>query len=219
MNTGIGDSVNLAWKLASVLRDRAALPLLDTYEPERIAFARRLVDTTDRAFTVVTSPGSIARIIRVAVVPRVLPLLFRSTTVRRFMFRTVSQIGIHYRDSRLSQGAAGRVRSGDRLPWVAFSCAPDAETDNFVPLNSLDWQAHVYGTCPPYVAELCERWGLAFHSFPWEPAVEGAGLQRGALYLVRPDGYVSLADADANAATLKQYVRARGIKFEDKGNR
>ena len=37
MNTGIGDAVNLAWKLAAVLHSRADLGLLDTYEPERIA--------------------------------------------------------------------------------------------------------------------------------------------------------------------------------------
>ena len=52
MNTGIGDAVNLAWKLAAVLQGRADAVALDTYEPERIAFARRLVATTDRAFTV-----------------------------------------------------------------------------------------------------------------------------------------------------------------------
>ena len=32
--------------------------------PERIAFARRLVATTDRAFTGVTSRGAIARLVR-----------------------------------------------------------------------------------------------------------------------------------------------------------
>ena len=50
MNTGIGDAVNLAWKLAAVLQGRADSAILDTYEPERIAFARSLVATTDRAF-------------------------------------------------------------------------------------------------------------------------------------------------------------------------
>jgi 2-polyprenyl-6-methoxyphenol hydroxylase-like FAD-dependent oxidoreductase len=43
MNTGIGDAVNLAWKLAAVLKEGAPDNLLDTYEPERIAFARLLV--------------------------------------------------------------------------------------------------------------------------------------------------------------------------------
>src|SRR5215207_2365790 len=41
MNTGIQDAVNLAWKLAAVVQGSATPALLDTYEPERIAFARR----------------------------------------------------------------------------------------------------------------------------------------------------------------------------------
>ena len=38
--TVMGDAVNLAWKLAEVLHGRADAALLDSYEPERIAFAR-----------------------------------------------------------------------------------------------------------------------------------------------------------------------------------
>src|SRR4029450_1837398 len=50
MNTGIGDAVNLAWKIAWVLQGRADASILESYEPERIAFAQRLVKTTDQAF-------------------------------------------------------------------------------------------------------------------------------------------------------------------------
>src|SRR5262249_37837652 len=130
MNTGIGDAVNLAWKLADVLRGRADAGLLDTYEPERIEFARRLVATTDRVFILVTSRVPIARFVHLRVVPRMIPLLFARRAVRRLMFRTISQTTISYRDSRLSAGTAGRVHGGDRLPWVTL----DGEDDNFTPL-------------------------------------------------------------------------------------
>jgi hypothetical protein len=46
MNTGIGDAINLGWKLKAAL-DGAPDALLDSFETERIAFARRLVKTTD----------------------------------------------------------------------------------------------------------------------------------------------------------------------------
>src|SRR5207249_9237714 len=118
MNTGIGDAVNLAWKLAAVLHGRADEALLDSYEPERIAFARRLVATTDRAFTGVTSRGAIARLVRLDLVPLLIPPLFELATVRRFIFRTVSQTSVNYRGSSLSEGRAGAVHGGDRLPWV-----------------------------------------------------------------------------------------------------
>jgi 2-polyprenyl-6-methoxyphenol hydroxylase-like FAD-dependent oxidoreductase len=207
MNTGIGDAVNLAWKLAAVLQGRADPGILDTYEPERMAFARRLVATTDRAFTVVTSAGPIAGVVRVEVVPRVLPVLFRSRSFRRLMFRTVSQITINYRSSSLSQGRAGKVRGGDRLPWVSSVAG-----DNYYPLSSLDWQVHVYGTAAIDIKETCARRGLALHIFPWEPAASRAGLERNAVYLVRPDGYVALADTGDARATLEAYLDARSIR-------
>lgn len=125
------------------------------------------------------------------------------------MFRTVSQIAINYRDSPLSQGAAGRVQGGDRLPWVPLK---GATIDNFVPLASLDWQAHVYGACNSILAEFCHQQGLALHTFPWKPAAARAGFQQGALYLVRPDGYTALADPDASPVALEHYLNTRRIR-------
>ena len=145
MNTGIGDAVNLAWKLAAVLNEGAADSLLDTYEPERIGFARRLVATTDRVFTIVTDQGPVAWRVRTRLIPLLTRFLFRLDAVRRSLFRTVSQIGVNYRGSPLSEGAAGSVKGGDRLPWVETGQAED----NFTPLMSLVWQVHVYGEPAP----------------------------------------------------------------------
>lgn len=206
MNTGIGDAVNLAWKLAAVLHGNATDRLLETYEPERIAFARRLVATTDRAFTLVTRRGRIARWVRIRIVPRLAPILFRLPPLRRLLFRTLSQIGVGYRDSPLSTGAAGAIHGGDRLPWVATG----AGSDNFAPLASLAWQVHVYGEPPGGLAEACAELGLPLHAFAWRPGMWRAGLRDGSLYLVRPDGYVALADRRAASGPLRDYFRGRG---------
>ena len=180
MNTGIGDAVNLAWKLAMVLEGRADARLLETYEPERIAFARRLVASTDRAFTFINYDGPIARVVREDIVPRVMPVVLRPEAARRFMFRTISQIRIDYRDGPLSSGRAGRVHGGDRLPWTGT---------NYAPLQSRDWQIHVYGRPREELAQT----DMPTHEFPWDSAAERAGLQEGAPYLIRPDGHVALA--------------------------
>ena len=105
----------------------------------------------------VTAQGPIAWRVRTRLVPLVAPLLFRLAAVRRFLFRTVSQIGVNYRDSPLSEGAAGSVQGGDRLPWV--ETAPNE--DNFAPLTSLAWQVHVYGEPPRGVAEALRRPGAS----------------------------------------------------------
>src|SRR4051812_12845836 len=209
MNTGIGDAVNLAWKVAAVLRCQSGPQILETYEPERIAFARRLVATTDRAFTFVTSSGRIARFIRTRVAPRLLPPLFRSKAIRRFMFRTVSQIGINYRHSKLSEGSSGDLKAGDRLPWVTFENVASAAHDNFEPLQSLSWQLHVYGDVAGEIKTVCQKWQIELHTFPWQNTAREAGLAKNAIYLVRPDGYIGFADREANAAKLARYLRSQ----------
>lgn len=203
MNTGIGDAVNLAWKLASVIRAEFPDSLLDTYEAERRSFARRLVATTDRAFTFITKQGRIARVVRTRVVPNIVPLLFRSKAARTLMFKTVSQVSLNYRMSALSEGAAGSVRGGDRLPWVKL----ENGTDNFAPLTSLMWQVHVYGKAREGVSDACAELKIPLHVFPWGPAMKKVGLVRDGHYLVRPDGYVALADAGGDAGGLREYVR------------
>jgi 2-polyprenyl-6-methoxyphenol hydroxylase-like FAD-dependent oxidoreductase len=209
MNTGIGDAINLAWKLAAVVKGHAKESILESYEPERIAFARRLVATTDRGFTGVTSDGTIARVVRLDVVPLVMPLAFRITPLRRAFFRTVSQTDVNYRGSALSEGRANLVFGGDRLPWVPMDAASDA--DNFTPLKSIDWQVHVYGGADQEVHSMCEQRKIALHEFPWRREMIWAGLERDAVYLVRPDGYVALARAGDAAAALASYLDTRGI--------
>ena len=204
MNTGIGDAVNLAWKLADVLNGRAKPDLLETYALERMAFARRLVATTDRVFTIASKPGRAARIVRIDIVPRLLPLLFRFRFMRRFLFRTVSQIEIRYPKSPLSAGKAGGVRGGDRLPWVRT----EAGVDNFASLRKLAWQVHVYGEPPANLAGVCAELGIAFTVFEWKSEMKKAGLGRGALYLIRPDGYVALADPGGDPVRLRAYWRS-----------
>jgi hypothetical protein len=176
MNTGIGDAVNLAWKLAAVVHGRADTSLLDSYAPERIAFARRLVATTDKAFTVVTSSGAIARLLRLRIVPLLMPLFFRFRSVRRYMFRTVSQTTVNYRGSSLSEGRAGSVHGGDRLPWIPAS-SDGVVKDNFAPLTSLDWQAHVYGDATTETEAMCGKRKLSLYVFPWRPEMSRTGLQ------------------------------------------
>jgi 2-polyprenyl-6-methoxyphenol hydroxylase-like FAD-dependent oxidoreductase len=213
MNTGIGDAVNLAWKLAAVLTGGARESLLASYEPERIGFARRLVATTDRAFSLVTKQGAVARWVRTRLVPLILPLLLRLAPVRRFLFRTVSQIGVNYRNGPLSVGAAGGVRGGDRLPWVETGPGQD----NFAPLAWLAWQVHVYGEPRGGLAEVCAELQLPLHLFPWRQGMRCSGLLRAALYLVRPDGYVALADPSASPERLRRYFEERGTVGQQSG--
>ena len=208
MNTGIGDAVNLAWKLAAVLAGRAPDSLLDTYESERIDFARRLVATTDRVFSLATAEGRIADIMRTRIVPFIFPKVVALEPVRNFIFRTVSQITLNYRGTPLSVGSAGHVHGGDRLPWV-----PSEGADNFASLSAMIWQIHVYGTARPELAKWCSDRSVTLHVFACEAQHEAAGLARNALYLLRPDTYVALADATGSPDAVDRYCAERGLRL------
>jgi 2-polyprenyl-6-methoxyphenol hydroxylase-like FAD-dependent oxidoreductase len=207
MNTGIGDAINLAWKLAAVVAGRAGDNLLDSYEAERIGFARRLVATTDRVFSFATAEGKIADILRTRVAPVLAPMAAAFDAVREFMFRTVSQITLNYRHGPLSRGEAGHVHGGDRLPWVRIE-----GSDNFATLAAMDWQVHVYGSASAGLAAWCAAHNVPLHIFGWRPGYEMAGLARDALYLIRPDTYVALADGSGAADALARYFVDMGIQ-------
>jgi 2-polyprenyl-6-methoxyphenol hydroxylase-like FAD-dependent oxidoreductase len=208
MNTGIGDAINLAWKICAVLGKKAPESLLETYEAERQPFARRLVATTDRAFSLTTAEGPVADLLRTRIAPFVLATVTSSDAVREFMFRTVSQITLNYRGGPLSTGRAGLVHGGDRLPWV-----PAGASDNFAPLAVAAWQAHVYGAPGEALRSWCDEHGLTLQTFEWRPEYERAGLARDAVYLLRPDTYVALAEPSGSPEALERYAAERQITF------
>lgn len=207
MNTGIGDAINLAWKLAAVLSGAAEARLLDSYEPERIAFARKLVATTDRVFSFATAQGPLADLLRTRLAPFVIPKMASFETSREFLFRTVSQITVNYRGMPLSTGVAGHVHGGDRLPW-----AHDGEGDNFESLKQPVWQVHVYGDTSDEMIAWCTEHHLPLQVFDWRPAFETAGLGRNGFYLLRPDTYVAIAETCSDPKVIERYFQEHGIR-------
>lgn len=128
MNTGLQDAYNLAWKLSLVVNGRASEKLLDTYHDERIGIAQNLVRTTDRAFHFVTSQKYLAKIFRLQIMPLAiqigLPVFHRWRFIRNKAFVTVSEIGLHYRNSTLSRDdpessfSGEAPKPGERVPYV-----------------------------------------------------------------------------------------------------
>lgn len=209
MNTGIGDAINLAWKLKAVLTGQASDALLDTYDTERRAFATKLVATTDRGFMLATAEGWMADFIRTRIIPLVAPALFRFEAARNYMFGAVSQIAINYRNSALSEGAAGGIKGGDRLPWM-----PPPGTDNFESLNMIGWQVHVYGEASAELADWCRHYGLPLHTYAWQDIHPKKWPSRNAIFLLRPDTYIALAAPQQNVETLRRYFAEHGLVRE-----
>jgi 2-polyprenyl-6-methoxyphenol hydroxylase-like FAD-dependent oxidoreductase len=209
MNTGIGDASNLAWKIADVVHGRAGPKLLDSYDVERRAFAKRLLATTDLAFKQAADRSGLGRLWRMNLMPTLLPLITGSPATRRTAFRIVSQLSLDYHKSPLSAGGAGRVRGGDRLPWLERD-----DGDNFAALKGCDWRIQVYGRPKPRLQALADDLGVPLDRFGFDKAASRAGFMKDALYLVRPDGYVGFAEPNQNVEALKRFLKRNDLRLE-----
>ena len=228
MNTGIQDAVNLGWKLALVATGRADPALLDTYEQERAPVGRRVLRFTDRAFIAGTSTNPLLRFVRVQIVPRLLPLAMRPRRVRKLGLRTLSQLAVRYRRSRLSVDGPAAMRRGpkpgDRLPD-----APVTERGKLRTLHAVtSGPGFDLLLCGPAAgfpaaagAELEDRWAglVEVHRVSRDngpnvlydhtgDASRRMGLRDATVvhYLIRPDGYVGYRGEGNDLAGVHAYL-------------
>ncbi len=218
MNTGLQDAYNLGWKLALVISGEAGDSLLDTYGDERIPIAERLLRTTDRGFSVVVSSNWLMALFRTRALPAILALAMKSARVRRFAFRTISQIGIRYPASRLSQALtsppAGAPKPGDRFPWLHLKLTANGPVEDlFVRLDDARFALIVIGQPAPSKVEPDLDKLIRTHVIPADPANDRelalARIPQPAFYLLRPDGYIGLSGARLDSAALTRYFSER----------
>jgi 2-polyprenyl-6-methoxyphenol hydroxylase-like FAD-dependent oxidoreductase len=203
MNTGIQDALNLGWKLALVCQGTAPEELLGTYETERAPVGRNVLRFTDRAFSIATSSNPLIRFARARLAPRLAPLALRATRLRGRVFRTVSELGIHYRHSPATTAGSRPPRTGPR----AGDRLPDLPRGLQARTAAQGWHLLLSGPPPLWPDEqlapvLEGRTGLvAVHRLggqkPWPGTVHG---------LVRPDGYLGYVARGTDLDGLRTYL-------------
>jgi 2-polyprenyl-6-methoxyphenol hydroxylase-like FAD-dependent oxidoreductase len=218
MNTGLQDSYNLAWKLALVVTGRAGEILLDSYESERVPVAKRLLKTTDRAFSLIVSDRWLAGIFRTRLLAKILAFAMTLDGIRKLAFRTISQIGIHYRRSPLSETQAGfpngAPQAGDRFPWLRLKLVPQGSVEDlFARLDDTRFNLIVIGQ--PSLPDGPAHHGdlVLTHFVSHDPAndqeLTRAHIPKPSFFLLRPDGHVGFAGTHLEAAALTRYLAER----------
>lgn len=218
MNTGLQDAYNLGWKLALVVQGQAHAALLDSYEEERVPVARRLLNTTDRAFRLVVSDSRLAGLLRTKILARIAAFAMSRKRVQGIGFRVVSQTGIHYRKSPLSQSLDGlpdhAPRAGDRFPWLRLKFRAEGSVEDlFQKLD--DTRLTLIAVGQPAPPEGAQGLGdfLRVHAIPADPVNDAelarARIPRPSFYLLRPDGHVGLCGARLEAAAIARYASGR----------
>jgi 2-polyprenyl-6-methoxyphenol hydroxylase-like FAD-dependent oxidoreductase len=218
MNTGLQDAYNLAWKLALVAKGQAEPALLDSYEEERVPVAQRLLHTTDRAFRLVVSDSWLAGLLRTKILARIAAFAMSRDWVQQIAFRTVSQTGIDYRKSDLSESQPGlpdgAPHAGDRFPWLRLRLQANGPVEDlFEQLDDTKFNLIVFGQPFPLESEPGIGNLLRIHVLPSDP-VNDAELARvqipqPSFYLLRPDGHVGLCGARVEEAAVARYLSER----------
>jgi 2-polyprenyl-6-methoxyphenol hydroxylase-like FAD-dependent oxidoreductase len=218
MNTGLQDAYNLAWKLALVVQGRANEALLDSFEAERLPVAERLLKTTDRAFTFIVSGRWLGGVFRTRILAKLVAFAMGRDRMRTFAFRAISQIGIRYPESPLSESLAGlpedAPRAGERFPWLHLRFSSDGPVEDlFARLDDTRFNLIMIGQ-PSLPHDPPELKGLMLtHRVVDDPVNEKelarALIPKPSFYLLRPDGHIGLAGTRLDADALTHYLTGR----------
>ena len=137
--------------------------------------------------------------------------------MRKLAFRTISQIGIHYRRSPLSETVAGfpnnAPQAGDRFPWLRLKLLSNTPAEDlFARLDDTRFNLFVIGQ--PLPADLPELSSLLhILQIPDDPINDRelvrAGIPKPCFYLLRPDGHIGLAGSHLQGPALTRYLAER----------
>jgi 2-polyprenyl-6-methoxyphenol hydroxylase-like FAD-dependent oxidoreductase len=210
MNTGIQDAYNLAWKLTFVLKHNAAASLLDSYNEERLANAKRLLRTTDEAFELITGEEWYLKLLRDNVLPNLAKFVLRFDSAKQFIFPLISQIGINYRNGFLSGVTSEyfKVKTGDRMPYFQIEGAGIYDKLREPKLHFLifsDGQNDFQTLRTEIEAGHADL--IVCETLPLYPKVtEIFGRSETFGVLLRPDNHIGFFAAENNPAELNRYL-------------
>lgn len=132
MNAGLQDAANLAWKLASVIRDGAPSALLDTYDAERRAVGEQVVATSDRLFTAAAGGTGLGATMRDWLARPASAALTKLGPLQHRAFRALSELDISYgHEGAFSEDAAPLLRAGPGVGQRAPNAAVARHQDVF----------------------------------------------------------------------------------------
>lgn len=211
MNTGIQDGYNLAWKLALVVRGKADEKLLETYNEERLENAKKLLKTTDRLFGFAAGTDWFLNFLRLSVLPPLAKHILSFEPVRKFLFPLLSQTGINYRHSSLSNHAGDEdfeVKAGDRMPYFLVDGATIYDKLNGPKFHLLGFSTE-RNNFRALKDELESRYAelLDFNAISMSPEVKEAfGTNKDFCVLLRPDNHVGLISSDVSSGAVREYL-------------
>jgi 2-polyprenyl-6-methoxyphenol hydroxylase-like FAD-dependent oxidoreductase len=214
MNTGLQDSYNLAWKMAYVLKHRASEGILNTYTQERRPVAARLIQSTDKYFSLAIRKDMLSRAIRNYLLPwsfRLFSFLLETKKVQRAFFRRISQTAVGY--------GSTSSWTGKRWPFIEWTDAEGNTRDTHALLDGIKFTLVYFQKGKPGRQET----EAAFHSHTasynlpvnvkeiadskeTKDIFQRLGVSKSTYFMIRPDGYIALHGQDMDLKPVDNYL-------------
>ena len=221
MNTGMQDMINLAWKMAMVMKGEARPELLDTYGVERVPIIENVLTKTEGLTAAIGNENRVFR----SIFNHVMPWVASLDAVQHNSAERMSQLGLNYEGGPLavSDGRPGNLKPGDRMPDLSVTVlnrqgSPDREPEPATAFGLMDpsrftiFYTNIADPAKTH-AEINERIGA------WHDRIGGRQVAAGddakafghlfgktpGITLVRPDGYVAFVGTDKSVKALAEY--------------
>lgn len=211
MNTGIQDAYNLAWKMCFVLKDKSDASLLETYNEERLANAKKLLRTTDEAFDIGTGEEWYYKLFREKILPGLAKFVLHFKTAKQFIFPLISQIGISYDKSSLSRhnpAEVFKIKPGNRFPYFTADGKNIYESLSAPKCHLLIFSdGHTnFSAVETIVAEKYSNL-IDYKIIPLYPHITDIfGTSKTFTVFVRPDNHVGFVTSENPIAELNKYL-------------
>jgi 2-polyprenyl-6-methoxyphenol hydroxylase-like FAD-dependent oxidoreductase len=191
MNTGMQDAMNLAWKLALVVQQKAKPSILDSYTEERSPVAKQVLAGSGRLTSIAMTKNPVLQQLRNLFAHYVLGL----PAARHTMAERLSETFFGYPNSPLNTGSAAGVSGpapGDRI---------------------VDEKPFGSGTAPRFALMAAD--GSAARSIVEKyPLLVEGGVRtppdEKGIWLVRPDGYVAAVTHAGDWKTIDEALSRIG---------
>lgn len=206
MNSGFQDALNLAWKLAFVIKGTANNKLLDTYSEERKPVVEKIMNSSRRIFRLVTAKKKSINFINQIFfhsAVSLISILLKNRHFRQQIFLNVSQLWIKYKSSLVLKGSINRRLRPGMLFRVSLIEHAIIKSTNFrlLVFKKIETLQN-YHELKSFPIEITEVTKIdnprLFHEYH---------IRENTILLLRPDNFIVFVTSELDIGKLQCYFR------------